>query len=193
MKINIILLFIIFLLSQNTYSGEIKGVVKTSEGGIVDAVVYIEKIDGKTFTPPKTPAKMDQVDLMFVPHVLPVLVGTTVDFPNSDATRHSVFTPSKITKFDLGTYSPGSSKSVIFEKPGVIPLLCHVHPEMSSFIVVLETPYFAVTNDKGNYLIKNVPPGKYRLTVWHEWAKGKTQQIEITGKQTITINFSLEE
>lgn len=184
---------ILLIFSTNSlFSADIKGTVKTEDGALSDAVVYIEKIEGKKFNPPAKHAVLDQVDLTFVPHVLPILVGTTVDFPNSDMTRHNVFSPSNVKKFDLGTYAPGSSKSIVFDKPGVIPLLCHVHPEMSAFIVVLETPYFGVTGENGSYKIQNIPPGKYTLVVWHEFTKRKTQTIEIGGKD-VTANFIVEE
>lgn len=188
-----IILFILLTYCSFGAGGEIKGTVKVNGDALSDAVVYIEKIEGKTFSSPSQPAIMDQKDLTFVPHVLPVLVGTTVNFPNSDITRHSVFSPSQTKKFDFGTYSQGSIKSIVFDRPGPVSLLCHVHPEMSAFIVVVETPYFAVTNEYGNYKISNVPAGKYRLTVWHEWAKPKTQQVNVNEKQDATVNFSLEE
>jgi plastocyanin len=189
--------FLIFLIISFNFStafpAGIKGIVKNYDGGLEEAVVYIEKIEGKTFSPPTKPATLDQVDLTFVPHILPILVGTTVIFPNSDATRHNVFSPSKAKKIDLGTYSPGSSKTVLFDKPGVFPILCHVHPEMSSFIIVIETPYFDVSNSLGNYYINDVPPGKYKLTVWHETEKAKSQMIEVVAGKDKTVNFILDD
>ena len=189
----LILIFCIFSYSLFASGSDIKGIVKTREGALSDVVVYIEKIEGKTFSPPQQPAIMDQKDLTFVPHVLPVMVGTAVNFPNSDITRHSVFSPSQSKKFDFGTYSQGSVKSIIFDKPGKVSLLCHVHPEMSAFIFVVETPYFAITNENGNYKISNVPAGKYKLSVWHEWALPKTQQIIVNDKQEMNVNFLLED
>lgn len=171
----------------------IKGQVKTTDGVLPDVIIYIEKIDRMHFDPPTTPATMDQKDLVFIPHVLPILVGTTVNFPNSDMTRHSVFSSSKVQKFDFGTYAQGTKKSLVFDKAGVIPLLCHVHPEMSAFIIVVETPYFAVSNESGYYKITNVPPGKYKLTTWHEWAKPKTIEIHVQKNKDLNINFFLEE
>lgn len=191
-KLFILIFFVITFLSYASGS-DIKGTVKTNDGSLPDVVVYVEKIEGKTFTPPQQPAMMDQKDLTFVPHVLPVMIGTTVNFPNSDITRHSVFSPSPTKKFDFGTYSHGSVKSIIFDKPGKVSLLCHVHPEMSAFIFVVETPYFAITNANGNFIISNVPAGKYKLSVWHEWAKPKTLQVIVNDKQNLNVNFLLEE
>jgi plastocyanin len=173
-------------------AGGVKGKVKTSEGGLGDAVVYIEKIEGKTFSSREKPSVVDQLNLVFVPHVLPVLAGTTIVFPNSDSTRHSVFSPSKVKKFDLGTYLPNSTKTILCEKPGVISLLCHIHPEMSAFIIVVETPYFAVTSETGQYRIPNIPAGRYRLAVWHEWAESQTQEINVPEGGDVTINFLLK-
>ena len=109
---------------------------------------------------------MDQRDLKFVPRVLPVQGGTTVDFPNNDKTWHNVFSASPGKKFDLGLYPAGESRSVTFEKPGVVRILCNVHPNMEAYIVVKGHPYFAATDKKGNYRLSAVPVGNYRLEVW---------------------------
>ncbi|MFQ5799623.1 MAG: hypothetical protein ACE5H0_13150, partial [Bacteroidota bacterium] len=138
-----------------------------------DVVVYIDKIPDKKFDPPREHALMDQINLKFVPHVLPILVGTSVDFPNSDEVRHNVFTPSEVGgKFNLGQYPKGVIKTVTFPKPGIVVLLCNVHTEMSAYVVVLETPYSGVTEvkpgqRKGQYTIRNVPSGTYVLKAWH--------------------------
>ncbi|MBM2815094.1 MAG: hypothetical protein HW421_1856 [Ignavibacteria bacterium] len=182
----------ILLVYQSAYSTSIKGKIRTKYEPLNEAVVYIEKIEGKTFSPPEKPVIMDQIDLTFIPHVLPILVGTTVIFPNSDDTRHSVFSASKTNKFDFGSYAQGLKKKMTFVQPGVVPLLCHVHPEMSAFIVVVETPFFSITDEEGSFQIKNVPPGKYKLTVWHEWAKTKTQQITVLEHQDLSVNFILD-
>ncbi|MEJ2009375.1 MAG: plastocyanin/azurin family copper-binding protein, partial [Acidobacteriota bacterium] len=147
-------------------AGELKGHVTAS--GIRSAAniaVYIGAISGKTFTPPTKHVIMDQKNLEFVPHVLVVLKGTTVDFVNSDSTLHNVFWPElggnrKLAR-NLGTWPKGQHKSFTFNNLGAAPLLCHVHPEMSAYLVVVPTPYFAVTNAQGDYLIKSVPPGHY--------------------------------
>jgi plastocyanin len=144
-----------------------------------NAVVYIDKIPGKRFSPPAEPVKLDQFNLTFVPHVLPVLVGTTVAFPNSDEIRHNVFSPGPLSRFDLGTYPRKQVRYQVFDKPGTVTLLCNVHVEMSAFVVVTETPYFAVTDNEGRYTIKDVPPGKYLLKVWHEKAKPSNMEVVV--------------
>jgi plastocyanin len=155
-----------------------------------DAVVYIDKIPGKTFAPPTTPVILDQVNLRFTPHVLPVLVGTNVAFPNSDPVRHNVFSPTASWKFNLGTYPRGSTKFRIFDKPGAITLLCNVHAEMSAYVIVTETPYFAVTEKDGRFTIRNVPPGAYVLKTWH--AKAKPASMNLTAGDGGIRNLEIE-
>lgn len=154
------------------------------------ALVYVEKIAGRTFTP-GAEAVMDQLKLSFVPHVLPVLVGTKVAFPNSDEVRHNVFSPSPAKRFNLGTYPRGVTKSVVFDKPGLIELLCNVHAEMSGYIVVLETPYVAHVAADGTYVLKNVPPGPHDIAAWREELNGHRQQIAVRDGQTLKVDFEL--
>ncbi|MBI4319428.1 MAG: methylamine utilization protein [Chloroflexi bacterium] len=172
--------------------GEISGTVKTTARALSDAVVYVEKIEGKTFAAPQHPVVLDQVKLTFVPHVLPVLVGTTVSFPNNDLVLHNVFSPRKDKKFDLGTYRPALVKTILCDRPGVIPILCRIHPEMSAFIVVVPTPHYAVTQEKGAYRIPGVPPGRYRLAAWHETAGLKVQDIVVPKRGGVSADFLMK-
>lgn len=147
-----------------------------------DAVVYVDAVAGKTFPAPAEHARVDQANLMFVPHVLPVLAGTTVDFMNSDAVLHNVFSPDACAeKFNLGTWPKGQSKSYTFKKECVASLLCKVHPEMEGFIVAVPTPYFAVTKADGSYAIPNVPDGSYKVKVWHPKLKATESQVTVAG------------
>lgn len=180
------------LLPLAAQTGTIKG--KVTARGVRDngdAVVYLEKIPNKTFHAPKDPVVLDQVNLMFVPHVLPVLVGTTVAFPNSDEVRHNVFSPSPARRFNLGTYPKGVARTVTFDKPGEVALLCNVHAEMSAYVVVVETPYFAVSAKDGSYTIRNVPPGKYVLKTWHEKLKPQMKEVEVPADGSVTVDFEL--
>ena len=139
---------------------------------------------------------MDQKNTIFVPHVLVVLKGTSVDFPNSDSVRHNVFTPpSAPNQFNLGTYDPGTVKTIVFDKPGANSLLCNVHSEMSAFVVVTETPYFAMTvkDKKGYYKLENVPAGTYRLTAWNEKLVPKTVDVTVEAGKTATVDFDGQE
>jgi plastocyanin len=152
--------------------GVVKGTITIGGKPTSEAVVSVEGLSKEylksqiSSLKPK-PAVMDQQDLKFLPHVLPVVVGTSVEFANNDKTFHNVFSTSEAKKFDLGLYSPGRRRSVTFDKAGLVRILCHVHPNMEAYIVVKEHPYFAVTDKRGNYQLSGVPLGKYRLEVWH--------------------------
>lgn len=191
-KMNSILILII-LLKPVSFAGELKGKIKAGGNGLNNVIVYLEPKEETVFAPPKEAAVMDQINLTFVPHVLPVLVGTKVIFPNSDKIRHSVFSISKIKKFDFGTFPPGSEKSIICEKIGVIPVLCYIHHDMSAYIVVLKTRYFSLTNDEGDYVISGIPSGNYKLSFWNEDYEIKSEEIFIPGDGTVTKNFTTDE
>src|SRR3972149_4477650 len=173
--------------------GTISGIVSCK--GVKDSkdtIVYIEKVDGK-FDPPEAHALMDQQILVYIPHVLPVVAGTPVDFPNSDTVRHNVFSPPGSAKiFDLGTYDVGVTKSVVFDAIGETPLLCNVHAEMEAYVVSVQNPYFAITDKTGAYTIKDVPPGKYTLTTWHEKLRSASQEIEVKDGTTVTVNLEMK-
>lgn len=158
-----------------------------------DAVVYIEMIEDNNYDPPTKHGVIDQLNLVFVPHVLAVQNGTTVDFPNSDSVRHNVFsTPDCCNQFNLGTYNIGSSKSVTFNESCEVPLLCNVHSEMSAFVVVLDNPYFGVTGKDGSFTIDNVPPGTYKLKTWHESLKSVEQEVKVEGGKNVEVNFDMK-
>jgi len=188
------LAFCLLLFAVSALAGDITG--KITAKGVKhagDAVVYIDKIPGKTFDPPKQHAQMDQKNLTFVPHVLPVLPGTVVDFLNSDDVLHNVFTPEKCAgKFNLGSWPKGQVRSFTFNEVGCAPvMLCNVHPEMEAFVFVSPTPYFATSAKDGSYTIKNVPAGKYMLTIWHEKLKGKPVEITVPETGAVTADFVL--
>ena len=110
-------------------------------------------------------AVIDQREMKFVPHVLPVLVGTTVEFPNHDTAWHNVYSKGGAKDFDLGLYPPGKTGSTTFDKPGVARILCNAHPNMEAFIVVKEHPFFSSANKGGNYRLDGVPLGKHRIQI----------------------------
>lgn len=180
---------------RTCFAGEIKGHVTAS--GIHSSeniAVYIDAISGKTFTPPAKHVIMDQKNLKFVPHVLVVLKGTTVDFVNSDSTLHNVFWPelggNRKLAHNLGTWPKGEHKSFTFDNLGAAPLLCNVHQEMSGYVVVVPTPYFATTDAQGDYAIKDVPAGHYTLKTWSEEGKPSTQSVDV-GAGTATANLTV--
>jgi plastocyanin len=144
------------------------------------AVIYLSSAPGGAFELPEPGrAAMDQRDQTFVPHVLAITVGTTVDFPNSDLTFHNVFSLSKTKAFDLGRYSRGKSKSVRFDRPGVVQVFCDIHSHMSAYILVFAHRYFALTDPSGRYAINGVPPGTYTVAVWYEGEVRETRTVTI--------------
>src|SRR6266571_1875620 len=147
-----------------------------------DAVVYVAALPSKTFPAPAEHARINQLNLVFHPHVLPVLAGTTVEFLNSDAVLHNVFSPDGCAdKFNLGTWPKGETRSFQFKRECIATLLCKVHPEMEAFVVVLPTPYFAVTRADGSYAIPNVPDGSCTVKVWHPKLKGIEKAVTVAG------------
>jgi len=174
-------------------SDSITGVVKvTGMASSADVVVYVQQAPG-SFTPGK-PVQMDQRKMQFIPHVLPVLAGTTVKFLNSDPTAHNVFSPDN-EKYNLGTWPQGQAKDYTFAKcaklPCVYTQLCRVHPEMEGYVVVLQNPFFAVTDKEGHYRIDDVPPGNYTIAVWHEKAKAQPKPVTVGAGKPATVDFVL--
>jgi hypothetical protein len=135
---------------------------------------------------------MDQRNEAFVPYVLAVLVGTTVDFPNSDRTYHNVFSFSKTKRFDLGRYARGGSKSVRFDRPGVVRVFCDIHSHMSAYILVFAHRYFAATDPEGRYRIDNVPPGTYTVVAWNDGQTRLSRSVRVpeTGG-IVELDFAL--
>ena len=144
------------------------------------SVVYLESAPALAF-PDIEPqrAKMDQRNETFVPHVLAVTVGTTVDFPNSDNTYHNVFSLRGPRPFDLGRYAAGKSESVRFDRPGIVRVFCEIHSHMSAFILVFNHRYFDVTSADGRYQIGRVPPGRYTLVAGNEGSVRESRPIVI--------------
>jgi plastocyanin len=181
-------LLLITTVTATAFAGTIEG--KVSQG---QSVVYVDAIPGKTFPAPSKEAIMAQRDLAFAPHILVVQQGTTVGFLNSDAVQHNVFWPAvggnKKAGHNMGTWPQGEKHPFKFDQPGVVRLLCNVHSEMSGYIIVSPTPYFAQTDASGNYKIENVPDGKYSVTAWHEGIKTQSKPVTVagTGKADFTL------
>ena len=135
---------------------------------------------------------LTQKDAIFRPHVLPVYLGTTVKWPNQDDIFHNVFSMSEPKQFDLGLYkgSP-AEKAIKFDKAGRVDVFCSIHSAMHCIILVLENPYFALADESGRYVIKNVPPGNYQLKAWHERLPPQTQDITVTEASTLKVDFTL--
>jgi len=171
-------------------TGTIKGVVKSPWVKRYEALVFVDRVEGKTFPPPREAVFMSQKNLVFKPHILPVLLGTTVDFTNDDTVVHNVFAPPGSAKqFNLGTYGVGVTKKVTFDAMGEVPLLCNVHAEMLAYILVLQNPYHDLTDKAGNFEIRDVPPGTYKLKMWHEKLQGADQQVTVEAGKSATVEF----
>jgi plastocyanin len=158
-----------------------------------DFVVYIDQVfPGGSFTPPAQPAVIRQKNASFVPHVLPILVGTTVEWPNMDEIYHNVFCMAETKPFDLGLYSSDQPpKHVVFDKPGQADVFCSIHTKMHCIVLVLTNPWFAVVDDKGRFTIRNVPAGTYPLHAWHERVPGQTKQITVPAEGEVSADFVL--
>ena len=189
MKRNLVIAAVLLMaVAQASHAGTLEG--KVSPGG---SVVYVDTIAGKTFPAPAKTGEVSQRALKFVPHLLVVQQGTTVDFQNDDSVQHNVFWPSvggnKKDAHNMGTWPKGEKRSFKFDHPGVVPLLCNVHSEMSGYIVVSPTPYFAQTDAAGNFKIDNIPDGKYTVVAWHEGSKPERKWVDVAG--TGRVDFAM--
>lgn len=155
------------------------------------AVVYLvgDELSKEHFAAPTTHGVLNQKGLKFHPQVLPILAGATVDFPNEDNLFHNVFSYSQTREFDLGRYPMGDSRSVVFDRSGVVRVYCDIHTDMSATILVLDNPYFAVPDDDGAFVIANVPEGKYTLNLWYARDLVLHRSIVVKPADTVTVNL----
>jgi len=158
------------------------------------SVVYLETAPRAAFDQraDEYRPRLDQRNETFVPHVLAIVAGTTVDFPNSDETYHNVFSLSSTKPFDLGRYAAGHSKSIRFDRPGIVRVFCDIHSHMSAFILVFAHRHFSVTDDEGRYRLDNVPPGTYTVMAWNEATPTESRRVVIPDSGgDVEANFSL--
>ncbi len=160
-----------------------------------NVLVYIETVAGQWKPPEKSP-QVDQVKLVFLPKVLPIVKGTTVKFVNNDPILHNVFWPrgKGYATRNLGTWGKGGSKQYKFDKLGEVVLLCNVHAEMEGHIIVLQNPFFSVVAKDGEYKIEGVPPGEYTLKTWYTNRKklrSKSAKVTVKAGESATQDFSL--
>lgn len=171
-------------------AGDVEGTVR---GGGAAAVVVLEPVGAPAELRPGPPLVMDQKNLAFVPAVLPVVRGTTIEFSNSDDVQHNVFSPSAVAgKFDLGTYGPGATRRVTLTEAGDVVVLCNIHMEMEARILVLDTPYFALRAADGRYRIKDVPPGPYVLRSWQGGWSPLRRTIDVPASGNLSVDVGDE-
>jgi plastocyanin len=184
------LVVVLALAAQAAVAGSVKG--KVTPGS--SSVVYLEGASGPAQAAADKKATIDQKGLVFQPHILVVQVGTTVEFLNSDKVQHNVFWPSisgdKKKTHNMGTWPQGEKRPFKFTDPGVVSLLCNVHPEMAGYIIVSPSPYFSETGADGAYTLANVPDGDYTITAWHEGKKVQSKKISVKGDTT--ADFTLQ-
>jgi plastocyanin len=178
-------------------SRKFKFVDRINYAELRDFVVAIDgPVPGVSNLPPETlsvvTTNLTQRDAVFKPHVLPVLAGTTVQWPNEDDIFHNVFSMSETKPFDLGLYKGNPrEKAVIFDKTGRVDVFCSIHSQMHCVVLVLENPYFALADSRGRYVIRNVPAGKYRLKAWHERVPPQVQDVIVPETGEVKIDFTL--
>lgn len=135
---------------------------------------------------------LDQRDAEFIPHVLPVVKGTSVQIVNRDRTYHNVFSLSSVKKFNIGRRPTGEEVPVNFDKSGVVQVFCDIHSNMSAFIVVLENPAFTQPSENGSFRLTNIPAGTFTVQAWHERLSAEPQQVSVRAGETVTVNFTLQ-
>jgi len=155
-------------------------------------VIYLKPTPSLTVaTGSNKKLQIAQLGETFIPHVLPIVKGSTVEFPNLDPIFHNVFSLSGTKSFDLGRYPKGDSRSVTFDQAGIVPVFCHLHSDMSAIIVVLDNPYFVVPGPDGRYQIENIPAGNYTLVAWHERSEQVEQQVDVIAGQAFELNITV--
>lgn len=165
--------------------GTIEGDVHFSDRS--PAVVYVSDIEE---LPIHATSVMDQKNLEFVPHLLVIQRGTTVEFPNNDPLKHNVFSISETKRFNLGMYSQGESRSLVFDKPGVVQLSCAVHLQMSAYIVVVPNRHFAMVGPDGHFRIADVPAGPHSLRYWQESSASQALEAQVPDKGSVILHVN---
>ena len=157
------------------------------------SVVYLESAPRGAFDPGETsPASIDQRNEAFAPHVLAITAGTVIDFLNSDRFYRNVFSLSKAARFDLGRYAKGKSKSVRFDRPGIVRVFCEIHSHMNTFVLVFAHPFFAVTDTAGRCRINNVPAGTFDVIAWKEGVTSEPRPVTVGAGAVAELDFTVK-
>jgi plastocyanin len=178
------------------WAGDVQLVITDAAGKpLANAVAFLDSPDAKALVKPKTGIEVEQVERQFRPRVALVPVGSQVSFPNRDKVRHHVYSFSPAKAFDLKLYTREPANPVLFDQPGVVVLGCNIHDQMLSWILVLETPYYGTAGADGHLTLTGVPPGNYRLKVWHEGlppGSPAQEQAVAVSAGTINVRTALE-
>jgi plastocyanin len=169
-------------------AAELRGTAGVSGKPLQYAVVWLEVTNPPPFTQ-TSKVTIDQRHLMFSPQVLVVRVGTTVEFPNNDKVFHNVFSFRDGKKFDLGMYPIGTSKRIVFDKPGLARLFCNIHPNMAAYVMAVDTPYFAVSDQDGAFTIAHVPSGTYTYHAWRPGGEMLTGSVTVDATRQLDIQW----
>jgi len=181
------------LTEQVALGGTIRGRIRAQspKNDLSDFVISVANVKGH-FPLPAKPAVIDQKNLKFVPHLLVIQAGRTVEFRNSDPVFHNVYSISRTKLFNLGLYPQGVVRRMEFDKPGVVHLLCDVHPGMSGYIVIVQNTYFAVTGNGGTFEIADVPPGQRHLHFWHEGFRSYSERVNVPKEGTLRVRVNVK-
>jgi plastocyanin len=162
-----------------------------------NVIVYVESAPSleaaarAAATNPPRGLSIRQDGLAFVPHVLPVLRGTTVEFPNTDPVFHNVFSLARAATFDLGRYPRGDARSVRFDTPGIVKVFCHIHSDMSAVVMVLDNPFYVAPDPEGRFRLDGLPPGEYKVVAWHERAHPSRRTVRVEPGRATTVTFDI--
>ena len=177
----------VYLSAAPALGAELTGTVEVSGRPAQHAVIWLAANGAPAAPAPKV--VLDQRNIAFVPHVLAVRVGTTVEFPNNDKVFHNVFSFRDGKKFDLGMYPRGAVKRIVFDEPGLARLFCNIHPNMAAYVMAIDSPYFAVSSEDGTFTISGVPPGTYTYHAWRAGGQPMTGSIRVDGNSPLEIRW----
>jgi plastocyanin len=179
---------LVCLLAARLQGAELSGTAQLSGKPVPNAVIWLDAPNAAQFAQTK-PVVLDQTNVSFSPPVLAIQAGTAVDFPNHDRVFHNVFSYRDGKKFDLGMYPAGTSKTIVFAKPGLSRIFCNIHPHMAAYVMAVDTPYFAVSDDHGTFTIANVPAGTYTYHAWHPGGQTLTGSVTVDASHPLEIKW----
>jgi plastocyanin len=173
----------------STYSRSVPTVALAPESELRHVVIYVKDAPKTAVAPMR--AEIRQRNENFVPRVVAITVGSTVDFPNDDPIYHNVFSLSRTKTFDLGRFPKGKSRGETFDKPGVVKVFCQIHSHMSATVLVFDHPWFAIPDEQGNFDLSGVPAGMHQITAWHERLGDTTIPLRVDAGRAATADFVL--